>query len=273
MPVQVHQHHNRFNWIQSSLHLRTVQVCLPAPPLCSLPLGSSPSHKVLLNSTSPSVTPQGYLQALSMGHAIGTRAGVLCLPPDNLASLPKVTFTHEWISLGSFRLVLVHELIFTSLLKFWAHLLHTGRTVPCPANSVMLVEQLPPWGKCVGRVGVTVTCGYGLHSDYFGRYQTTVSTSTTISISTNNCCAGRSEHCRLVAIVCCEFINLWSKSKFASNDIRESSNWSSTKPIQNSIWHPECYHSTGMKWNLMTAMRAVSNSAKKYVCLGITLLM
>lgn len=61
------------------------------------------------------------------------------------------------LGFGSFTLVLVHELIFTSLLKVWAHLLHIGRTVPCPASSVMLVEQLPPLGKCVGRVGMTVT--------------------------------------------------------------------------------------------------------------------
>lgn len=98
MPVQVHQHHNRFNWIQLSLHSRTVQVCLPAPPLCSLPLGSSPSHKVLLSSRGPSVTPREYLQALSMGHAIGMRAAVLCLPTWQ-AGLAKVTFAHEWIRL------------------------------------------------------------------------------------------------------------------------------------------------------------------------------
>lgn len=162
----------------------------------------------------------------------------------------------------------VDELIFTSLLKVWAHLLHIGKTVPHPASSVTLGRAAASFGQ------VCWESRYDSHSVDMAYTQITLTDirqQFLYSVSTNNGCAGGSENCRFVAIVCCEFINLWSKLNFASDDIRESSIWSS-KPIQNSIWHRECYPSTGMKWNLMTAVCAVSNSANKPVCLDIILL-
>lgn len=259
MPVQVHQHHNRFNWIQLSLHLRTVQVCLPAPPLCSLPLGSSPSHKVLLSSRGPSVTPRGYLQALSMGHAIGMRAAVLCLPTWQ-AGLAKVTFAHEWIRLWQ---LYASACSWINIYKFVESL---GSFTPYWQDSSMSC-QFSNAGRAAASFGQV--CWEGWYDSHSVDMAYTWTTLTGIrqqflySISTNNCCAWRAENCRLVAIVCSEFISLWSKSKFASNDIRESSNWSSTRPIQNSVWHSECYHPSGMKWNLMKAMCAVSKTQRR----------
>lgn len=141
---QVHQHHKRSNWIQLSLHSRTVQVHLSAP-LCSL-LWSPPSLKVLLSPRYPSVTPQRHFRARSPGSrctcwaAWTPRCALLCSISHlatwahhlrSLLLISEEDFANVFPLSHSSMSLLINELIFTSLEKVWAHLLHIDKAVQC----------------------------------------------------------------------------------------------------------------------------------------------